>query len=167
MFLKTRRTFLKKTAFSTTALVLPQTKLFASVATLDTLALAQRDLYGDLKSAPSFKEINSRAYLSLILTHSRVDEDAKKYIINGATWLEEEAKTLYAKSYIFLSSDERQKTLQSAATYKWGDAWIYEMLTFIYESVLGDPIYGINKESSGWNWLNHVSGLPRPKEPLL
>ncbi|PHQ65826.1 MAG: hypothetical protein COB99_01835 [Sulfurimonas sp.] len=167
MFLKTRRTFLKCTAFSTTALILPHAELFASASTLDILALAQRDLYGDLESAPRFKEINSRAYLSLILTHSRVDEDSKKYIKNGALWLDEEAMELYKNPYIKLSSIERQKTLKSIAKYNWGENWIDTMLRFIYEAVLGDPIYGINKNSSGWNWLNHVSGLPRPKEPLL
>lgn len=167
MFLKTRRTFLKKTAFSTTAFVLPHSELFASASTLDTLALAQKDLYGDLKSAPNFQEISSRAYLSLILTHSRVDEDSKKYIKNGAIWLDEEAIELYKKPYIELSSTERQETLKSIATYTWGENWIDTMLRFIYEAVLGDPIYGINKHSSGWEWLNHISGLPRPKEPLL
>jgi hypothetical protein len=167
MFLKTRRTFFKKTALSTTVLILPRTELFASASILDTLTFAQKDLYGDLQSAPSFNDINSRAYLSLILTHSRVDEDSKKYIKNGAVWLDEEAKQLYKKPYIKLSSQERQKTLKSISTYTWGENWIDTMLSFIYEAVLGDPIYGINKDSSGWNWLNHVSGLPRPKEPLL
>jgi len=35
------------------------------------------------------------------------------------------------------------------------------------ESVLGDPVYNINKDGSGWNWLEHKPGLPRPKEPIL
>ena len=120
-----------------------------------------------MESAPTFKEINSRAYLSLILTHSRVDEDSKKYIKNGAIWLDEEAIQLYKKPYIKLSSIERQKTLESIATYTWGENWVDTMLRFIYEAVLGDPIYGVNKNESGWNWLNHLSGLPRPKEALL
>ncbi|MDA3907516.1 MAG: hypothetical protein PF437_00365 [Sulfurimonas sp.] len=167
MFLKTRRTFLKKTAFSTTALILPHIKLFASASILDTLALAQRDLYGDLKSAPSFKEINSRAYLSLILTHSRVDEDSKKYIKNGAIWLDEDAVKLYKKPYIQLDEKKRQKTLHYIATYTWGENWIDTMLRFVYEAVLGDTIYGVNKNESGWKWLTHASGLPRPKEALL
>jgi len=167
MFLKTRRSFLKKTAFSTTSLALPHTELFASASILDTLVLAQRDLYGDLPSAPSFKEINSRAYLSLILTHSRVDEETKKHIKNGAIWLDEDANKLYKKPYIELDSSERQKTLEYIATYTWGENWIDSMLGFIYEAVLGDTIYGVNKNESGWKWLNHASGLPRPKEPLL
>ncbi|MFT5836002.1 MAG: gluconate 2-dehydrogenase gamma chain [Sulfurimonas sp.] len=167
MFLKTRRTFLQKTAISTTSLALAQTELLASASTLDTLALAQKDLYGDLSSAPSFTEINSRAYLSLILTHSRIDDDSKQYIKNGAGWLDEEAQKLYKKPYIELDEVKRQKTLESMATYNWGERWISTMLRYIYEAVLGDTIYGINKDESGWNWLNHVSGIPRPKEPLL
>lgn len=167
MYLKTRRTFLKKTAFSTTALVLPAAELFASASVLDTLELAQRDLYGDSKDAPSFKEINARAYLSLILTHTRVSKDTKKFIKNGALWLDEEAQKLYKKPYVRLDAKQRQNTLESIAQYKWGENWIEGILSFIYEAVLGDTIYGINKNESGWKWLHHESGLPRPKEPLL
>ena len=167
MFLKTRRSFLKKTAFTTTAIILPQTELLASAILLDTLSLAQKDLYGDSKEAPSFDKLNAKAYLSLILTHTRVDEDIKKFITNGAIWLDEEADLLYKKKYTLLNYEERQKTLASIAKVEWGENWIHTMLGFIYESVLGDTIYGVNKNESGWKWLNHESGLPRPKEPLL
>lgn len=167
MYLKTRRTFLKKTAFSTTALVLPAAEIFASASVLDTLELAQRDLYGDSSDAPSFKEINARAYLSLVLTHSLVMQSTKKFIKNGALWLDEEAEKLYKKPYTKLDKNERQKTLESVAQYKWCENWMNVMLSFIYEAVLGDTIYGVNKNESGWKWLHHASGLPRPKEPLL
>ena len=167
MFLKTRRTFLKGSAFSATVFLLPQTELKASVPLLDIIALAQKDLYGDLKDAPSFDELNARAYLTLILTHSHVDADTKKFIRNGALWLDEEAILLYKNSYIKLNSKERQKTLESISQYRWGENWMHNMLSYIYEAVLGDTIYGINKNESGWKWLNHQSGLPRPKRTFL
>lgn len=167
MFFKTRRAFLKSSAFSTTALLLPQTELVASTALLDTIALVQYDLYGDAKSVPCFEELNTKSYMTLILTHSRIDESRKEFIRNGVTWLDEEALLLYEKPYIKLNEVERQKTLESIATYTWGENWIDVMLRFIYEAVLGDTIYGVNKNESGWKWLNHISGLPRPKEPLL
>jgi gluconate 2-dehydrogenase gamma chain len=167
MYLKTRRTFLKCSTFSATALILFHTELVASASMLDTLELVQRDLYGDSKDAPSFKEINARAYLSLILTHSRVSKDTKKFIKNGALWLDEEAQKLYKKPYVTLDAKERQKSLESIAQYRWGENWIEGILSFIYEAVLGDTIYGINKNESGWKWLHHASGFPRPKEPLL
>jgi len=167
MFFKTRRDFLKRTAFSTSAVFIPSTTLIASTKVLDTLELVQKDLYGDLDDAPKFDEINSRAYLSLILTHTRINADTKKFITNGAIWLDEEAVKLYKKTYILLGYEERHKTLKSASEYRWGNKWIYEMLTFVYEATLGDTIYAINKNESGWKWLGHASGLPRPKEPLL
>jgi len=167
MFLKTRRTFLKSSAFTTSMLLLPQSRLLASTSLLDTLSLAQHDLYGDSKDAPSFEKLNARAYLTLILTHSHIDDGSKKFIKNGAVWLDEEAVLLYKKSYTSLKSKERQKTLKSISKVRWGEEWIYEMLSFIYEAVLGDSIYGVNIDESGWKWLKHVSGLPRPKAPLL
>lgn len=167
MHVKTRRTFLKSSIFTTTAFMMPYSELHASASMLDTLEVVQRDLYGDANDAPSFKEINSRAYISLILTHTRVTQDTKEFIKNGVLWLEEEALTLYKKTYIKLDKNERHKTLKSIAKNQWGENWINTMLGFIYEAVLGDPVYGINKNESGWKWLHHASGLPRPKKPLL
>ena len=167
MFFKTRRSFLKSSAFSATALLLPQTELAASALLLDTISLAQKDLYGDSKEAPSFDELNVRAYISLVLNHSRIDKDKKKFIRNGAIWLAEEAVLLYKKSYVSLNFKERQKTLESISKVRWGENWIDTMLSFIYEAVLGDTLYGTNKNESGWKWLNHASGMPRPKELLL
>ncbi len=166
MNLNKRRTFLKVSALGLGSCLLPSTHLEAS-STIDTLALAQKDLYGDLKDAPKFDDLNARAYLSLILTHTRVSESSKKYIKNGARWLDEEAQLLYKKSYISLTFKERQKTLHSIAKQNWGEEWIYDMLSFVYEALLGDTIYGVNKNESGWKWLHHASGLPRPKKAIL
>ena len=166
MNFKKRRTFLKAGALGLSSCLLPQTKLIASPI-LDTLSLAQKDLYGDLAEAPKFDELNARAYLSLILTHTRIDDDTKEFITNGAKWLDEEAVLLYKKPYISLETTKRQKVLESSSKQEWGDAWIYEMLSFVYEALLGDSIYAINKNGSGWKWLNHASGTPRPKEALL
>jgi gluconate 2-dehydrogenase gamma chain len=30
--------------------------------------------------------------------------------------------------------------------------------------MLGDPIYGGNKNNNGWQAINHNTGLPQPKE---
>ena len=112
MNLKKRRTFLKASALGLSGCLLTSTHLLAS-STIDTLALAQKDLYGDFKDAPKFDELNARAYLSLILTHTRVSQAAKEYIKNGAKWLDEEAVLLYKKSYTSLSFEQRQTTLKS------------------------------------------------------
>jgi len=38
------------------------------------------------------------------------------------------------------------------------------MLTLIFEALLLDPIYGVNTNNIGWNWLNHDPGVPRPNK---
>ena len=67
------------------------------------------------------------------------------------------------KSY----SIERQKLLKDIATTSWGESFIADNLKFIFEAMLGDPIYGSNKDESGWRWLEHKAGLPRPKVAYL
>jgi gluconate 2-dehydrogenase gamma chain len=36
------------------------------------------------------------------------------------------------------------------------------MLTFIFEAMISDPIYGFNKDEIGQKWLQHNAGFPRP-----
>lgn len=142
---------------------MPQGKLFGAVSPSITLELVQEDLF------PTSPNLDNSAfgYISLILNHSHVRDEDKQFIRNGIQWLNEEAVELYKKTYTNLSSTQRQNTLKSISEQRWGRSWIKDILTYIMEATLGDPIYSINKNESGWKWLNHESGLPRPKEALL
>lgn len=40
--------------------------------------------------------------------------------------------------------------------------WISWNLNLILESLSLDPIYGVNSNESGWKWLEHQPGYPRP-----
>jgi len=163
MFLKTRRTFLKSTFCTTALIVLPKSELFGAVPILETIALVQEDLFPSIRKL----DINSSSYLSLILHHSRVADDEKEFLRNGVQWLNEEAVFHYKHPYIKLSSSQRQNILQIISKQRWGDNWIYTMLTYIVEATLSDPIYGANRDGAGWKWLEHIPGLPQPKEPYL
>ena len=160
---ESRRNFLKHSFLGTAVMVMSGDKLFGAVSPLDTIELLQNDLFPLAKELQS----NSRLYISTLLTHSRVTDEDKEFIRNGVKWLNEEAVELYKKTYTDLTSEQRQKVLKSAIEYRWGHSWIETMMTYIMEAVLGDPIYGINKNGSGWKWLNHTSGLPRPKKAVL
>lgn len=167
MFLNSRRTFLKETFLTTAVLLFSSGKLYGAVSPLDTLSLVQSDLFPQSTNVPTLKQINANSYLSHVLQHSRISDANKDYLRNGVQWLNEEALELYDKTYIQLSSAQRQNTLKSISEYRWGESWIKTVMTYIYEAMLGDPVYGVNKQESGWNWLNHVGGQPRPKEALL
>ncbi|RAX55249.1 hypothetical protein CCY99_00690 [Helicobacter sp. 16-1353] len=127
------------------------------------LSLVQEDLF------PYIKELNidSAAYLKLILAHSKVSQKTKNAIINGAKNLDKESLDMYNKHYIDLDFSNRDRLLKHISKISWGEDWIYDMLVFIMESILGDPIYGINTNENGWKWLNHHTGLPQPNKPFL
>ena len=160
---KSRRTFFKTTFLTSLVMVMSQNKLFASVTPLQTLAVAQGDLFPQEVITSS----NALSYISIIFKHSRISAGNKQFVRNGTKWLNEEAVKQYDKLYTQLNPAQRQNILQIISKESWGRSWIKTVLGYILEAVLGDPIYGINKNEFGWKWLEHESGLPRPKEARL
>ncbi|MBU1657622.1 gluconate 2-dehydrogenase subunit 3 family protein [bacterium] len=163
LVLKSRRTFLKETFFTGAVLVMSGTKLFGAVTPLQTITAVQEDLFPHAKSLGA----NASAYVSTVFHHSRVSEEEKNFIRNGVQWLNEEAVALYKTTYIKLTPTQRQNVLIHIAQERWGERWIETLLSYIMEAMLGDPIYGINKNEAGWTWLHHSSGLPRPTKAFL
>ncbi|MDQ7060448.1 MAG: gluconate 2-dehydrogenase subunit 3 family protein [Sulfurimonas sp.] len=161
--MQSRRSFFKTTFLATSLLALTCKEVLALTTPLEILEVVQVDLFPQ----NMISNANAFAYLSLILKHSRVTQEDKDYLRNGTRWLNEESLKQYNKNYTQLSKNQRQKLLKIIAKESWGRGWIKTVLGYIMESTLGDPIYGINKNESGWKWLNHESGLPRPKEALL
>ncbi len=134
---------------------------------VDTLSLLQEDLFPDLSDSLNVRTINARSYLTYILHHRKVSNKNKRFIKKGVVWLNQEADTLFGKSYGFLPSSSRQKVLESIAKTEWGESFIETILTYLFEALLGDPIYGINKNKAGWKWVHHTPGLPRPWSPAF
>ncbi|MBL4730381.1 MAG: gluconate 2-dehydrogenase subunit 3 family protein [Sulfurimonas sp.] len=165
--MKTRRFFLKTSLLSTVSLSLAEADIKESIldasAPLKILKLVQTDLFPQ----NAIHDSNAYLYLSVILRHRHVSDEDKQYLRNGAKWLQEEAREEYTKSYILLSDKQRQKMLKKISQEAWGRSWIKVVLMYIMEARLGDPIYGINKNETGWKWLNHEPGFPRPKEALV
>lgn len=163
MYIESRRSFLKSSFLTTAILLMHSGKVFGAVTPLQTLSLVQEDLFPQAKLLKS----NVNAYTSLIFQHSRVNDEDKTFLRNGIGWLNEESISHYKKIYTELTLQERQNLLKIISKQRWGENWITTVLTYIMEAMLGDPIYGINRDGSGWKWLNYESGLPRPKGAFL
>lgn len=161
--LNSKRLFFKNSLLGTTVLIVSGCDLFASVTPLETIIAVQKDLF------PFANRLNSNAsaYLSVILNHPRISEIQKATIIDGAKLLNEVSAKEHKQLYIKLSSAQRERVLKKISTEEWGESWIETILSYTMEAVLGDPIYGVNKNEAGWKWLNHTSGLPRPKIAYL
>lgn len=160
---KPRRNFLTASFLSTLVIVSGPNKLLASTTPLQTLAIVQEDLFPQ----KMITNANAFAYVSIVFKHSRISPENKQFLRNGIKWLNEEALQKHSKTYTKLNPKQRQNILQTISKESWGRSWIKTILNYIMEAALGDPIYGINKNESGWKWLEHHSGLPRPKKALL
>lgn len=161
--MSSRRTFLK-TSFLTLALcIFSKGRVHAAISPMETISLLQEDLFPLIKTFQS----NSALYFVTILNHSLISNNDKQFIRNGVKWLNEESVNYYYKTFTKLNYDERYVLLQTISKEQWGEKFIFMMLSFIMESVLGDPVYNINHNQQGWKWLGHETGYPQPKEAFL
>lgn len=138
-------------------------QLFGAVTPHETINTLQQDLF------PKANElgVNSSAYMTIVLHHSRISNEDKMFIRNGVQWLNEEAVAQYKESYTKLSYSQRQNILKIISQEKWGESWLDMMLTYIMEATFSDRVYGVNPQEAGQKWLEFSNGLPKPKEALL
>lgn len=163
MILNSRRTFFKTAFLGGAVLVMSGVNVYGAVSPMQTMALVQKDMFPYIDDF----EVNTEKYLTLILNHSRVDEEEKKFLRNGVGWLNEDALKMYNDMYINLTSDKRQAVLRYISGYRWGENWIDSMLTYIMEALFSDKAYGVNEYAKASKWIDFKAGYPHPKEPYL
>jgi sorbitol-specific phosphotransferase system component IIBC len=167
MNLLTRRIFLKNSFLSSVIFLTCSGELFGAITPTQTLSTLHKDLFPSSSFIPDVSFINADIYLSKIFTHSRIKDEDKEFIHNGVRWLNEESVDRYKKVYTKLSSQKRQDLLNIIAKTRWGEAWLHNVMMYMMEAMLGDPIYGGNVGELGWKWLNHKAGEPRPTKAYV
>ena len=158
-----RRNFLKAGFLSSAVLVMNGCNLFAITTAQETLKLLQADLF------PKAKElgINTSSYLHIVFHHSRISKSDKIYLKNGVRWINEESLKIHKTTYTQLLATQRQEVLRAVAKTSWGRSYIADVMNYLFEAMLGDPIYGGNNKEAGWKWLAFKGGQPQPKERYL
>ena len=126
----------------------------------------QNILFPKDELGPGAIDFNADKYLLWVLSDTRLDPDENQYIIDGLNWVNETAEEEKQSSFLKLSKKEQVQLIQSISQKGWGKSWLSVMLTFIFEAMISDPIYGFNTTGIGWKWLNHQVGLPRPTKEL-
>jgi hypothetical protein len=119
-------------------------------------------LFPNSNLGPGAKELNIAAYLSFVLKDERIIQEDRERFLQGAVWLEESAFEMYNKSFLNLTSTQKEELMQSIATQRWGENFIYTNLGYIFEALLSAPVYGSNTNEIGWKWLEHNPGFPQP-----
>ncbi|HHB52582.1 MAG TPA: gluconate 2-dehydrogenase subunit 3 family protein [Saprospiraceae bacterium] len=107
-------------------------------------------------------QLQTVPFIDFILSDENYDADEKNTLLDGITSLENLTKEKFNKSFIDLSIRNQEKLIVYIKDKSWGEFWLSRLLTIVFESLLLDPIYQINKNGIGWNWLAHKSGVPRP-----
>ena len=121
-------------------------------------------LFPSEPEGPGASELKAGNYLSWIINDPNIALYKKELLISGIHWAEETAIERFQQSFVALSKDQKEETLRDLENYSNGRRWLSSVLNYILEALLGDPIYGSNTNESGWKWLGHIPGYPRPRE---
>jgi gluconate 2-dehydrogenase gamma chain len=119
-------------------------------------------LFPEEDHRPGARQINSVEYVIKNLSDPQVKDYNKRLILYGTNWTEETSKKLFQKSFIELQHSEKETVLLDIGNFTNGEKWLSNNISYIMEALLADPIYGVNTEQVGWNWLKHKPGFPRP-----
>lgn len=132
----------------------------------EIMAEVQSFLFPADGNGPGASDLNAVGYLQWVLLDKGMDPNEKQYLINGMGWVEETAVEETGDSFLNLDASQKSHVLTAIAREDWGESWFSINLTFIFEALLSDPIYGSNLEGIGWKWLEHNPGQPRPSEEM-
>lgn len=129
-----------------------------------TLSSVQQHLFPAEKDSPGASDIQALQYLRNMMSAPDFDKEEGMLIHNGVGWLNDLSKQQYTKNFVQLNSDAKEIILRRIENSKLGSRWLSLLLTYIFEALLTDPVYGGNPEGIGWNWLEHQPGFPTPSE---
>jgi len=132
-----------------------------------TIAVVYRDLFPGKGQVPSPHFLKAIDYLGGVMADPYVDEASKRFIKNGAGWLNDKAKEGFGKPYYHLEAEKRQELLHSVADTTWGANWLWTLFSYLFEALLCDPVYGANTHEAGWHWLDFIPGYPRPERAII
>ena len=127
-----------------------------------TISSVQVHLFPAGKNTPSAKDINAQAFLHAALADpDRADAD-RDFIKQGVLDLQEICWKNHQKTFMQLNDLEKEQSLRQLEKTRRGRTWLTNLLGYIFEALLTDPVYGGNPDEIGWKWLEHQAGFPRP-----
>lgn len=155
-----RRKFIRYGFLSTSVFLFNGCSFFGITTPYATIKVLQNDLVPQAESL----DINVNSYMHLVFKHKRISRSDKEFLKNGVKWLNEEAIKKYNREYVKLAKEQRSAVLRVVSKTQWGESFLYDIMSYTFEAMLGDPIYGGNNNEAGWRWLEFQGGTPRPKK---
>ncbi|MEN8214368.1 MAG: gluconate 2-dehydrogenase subunit 3 family protein [Pseudomonadota bacterium] len=128
-----------------------------------TLDAVQEHLFPSETDAPGAREVKALHWLQQVFLDDGIDEEHKQFLRSGVAQVDETAMELHHKAFVRLQHAQRETVLRTMEqSKKQGRAWLQEIIRYIFEALLTDPVYGGNPGGAGWRWLQHIPGFPRP-----
>jgi gluconate 2-dehydrogenase gamma chain len=126
------------------------------------LISVQNHLFPRQKNVPGAEDFNAPTYFTWVISDTKMDQEIVRDLKKGFDLLHRTCQNLFSKKFVQLSQDQKETALRQMEKEKLGRFWISRQLTYIFEALLSDPVYGANTDETGWKWLEHTPGIPRP-----
>jgi gluconate 2-dehydrogenase gamma chain len=126
------------------------------------IAAVQDHLLPSEENAPGARDVNATAWLQWVLSDPSVDDQHRFFFRKGADELDKLSLKVHERAFQALSPAEREALLRRYEAQAGGHHWLKELLNYIMEALLTDPVYGGNTGQVGWKWLGHKPGYKRP-----
>lgn len=127
-----------------------------------TLAQVQEHLFPADESSPGATDIAALQFLRNMLDAPDTDSTDRDFIINGVSWLNDLSVKNHQLPFKQLNETDKETVLRTIERSQAGGRWLSSMMSYLIEALLSDPVYGGNKDSKGWQWLEHIPGFPTP-----
>jgi len=130
-----------------------------------TIATVQNHLFPSEPDAPGSVEINALTYLHDYLSNPVTNPTDVEFILSGTRLLQSfsiKESNNSGAAFTDLSIAQREQILREFEKQPEGRRWLVNILNYILEALLTDPVYGGNPSGIGWKWLEHRAGEPHP-----
>ena len=131
-----------------------------------TIRAVQSILFPNDGNGPSAEDLNAFEYLLWFLQDELLDDYNRKSYAKGATKVNQKALDLFNQNFTDLPLDKQEEIVALMVADKKTKMWFSRLVTYIFEALLADPIYGANPNNVGWQWLSHNPGQPRPSTEI-
>lgn len=132
-----------------------------------SLLAIQNILFPSDGNGPGAKEINAGPYFLWVMRDINFDQEISNLLIDNLQKFDVECEKEEGYRFHELSISNQEEFLEKMIELSWVRKWCSRLLTLIFEALLLDPIYNINPNEIGWEWLEHVPGQPRPSSELI
>ncbi|MFK8036889.1 MAG: gluconate 2-dehydrogenase subunit 3 family protein [Crocinitomicaceae bacterium] len=140
---------------------------FFSVEEMKTLKMLMETLFPNNGTGPSITEINAIEHIIWSLNDHLYGYNPYEILKQGLVKFDTLSEKSYATNFSNLNNQNQSLVVSQAVKVKWGEKMVSRLLMYIFEALSMDPLYKVNTNEKGWNWLNHQPGFPRPQTDQL